>query len=182
VFPSSSALGSSPPMARASSSREPLSARSWPPCRARLRSLLVAFLRAVALLLALRARYFFSARRSSQLPRCSPLLARAQLQLVVPSLLPATCSSLRDREFPRRVWISPGHRRRSARRSARPLGSVMTSPSFLSSLRSELPCRSFLLPCHVCSVSWSLVVPSSPLHAVVFYFLLASVSSRFARL
>jgi hypothetical protein len=61
-------------------------------------------------------------------------------------------------------------------------GSVMTSPSFLGSLRAELPCYSFLLPCRARSVSLSLVVPSSPLPAVASCFLLAGAPSRLTRL
>jgi hypothetical protein len=59
-------------------------------------------------------------------------------------------------------------------------GSVMTSPSFLSSLRAELTCCGFLLP-RARSVSLSLVV-SSPLHAVASCFLLTSAPSQLVRL
>jgi hypothetical protein len=93
-----------------------------------------------------RAVIFFSSPELSApsvLSSARPRSAAARRALAAPCYL---FFSTRQRVSSPRL-ISPGHCRRSARRSARPLGSVMTSTSFLSSLRAELPCRSFLLPC-----------------------------------
>jgi hypothetical protein len=68
-----------------------------------------------------------------------------------------------------------------ARRGRAQLSQLVGVPSS-PCLRATLLCRGFLLLCRVRSVSLSLVVPSSSLHAVASCFLLASAPSQLAAL